>query len=212
LTHFLLGLLLLAKKDIRKNMLKTGSQYLKDQNDGRAVYIDGELIKNVVLDHRLSGGAQTVAELYDLQNRPDLIATMSFTNDAGERIGRTFQEPRTREELKLRTQSIRHWMNHTYGIFGRSPDYMSVILASMNAAADFFDESKINTGFGANVRNYYKQCSENDLTLTHVNVNPQVDRSKAVHEQEHDIACKVVKETDAGFYVDGARMVATLGE
>ena len=192
-------------------MLRTGKQYLDAQNDGRTVYIDGELVKDIVCDPRLSGGAQTLAELYDMQNRPELVDTMSFAAESGERFGRTFQEPRSRDELKLRSKSIRHWMEHTYGIFGRSPDYMNVILASMSAAADFFDESKINSGFGEHVRQYTKFCRDNDLTLTHVNVNPQVDRSKPVHEQEHDIACKVVKETDAGFYVNGARMVATLG-
>ncbi|MCB0014093.1 MAG: hypothetical protein KDE34_19410 [Anaerolineales bacterium] len=191
--------------------MRTGKEYLAAQKDGRAVYIDGELVADVTQDPRLSGGAQTVAELYDLQNRPDIIDTMSYLDPAGHRIGRTFQEPRSRELLTTRSEAIGHWMRHTFGIFGRSPDYMNVILASMNAGAAFFDESTVNSGFAAHVRAYYDFCSQNDLALTHVNVNPQVDRTKPVHEQEFDLACKVVKETDAGFYISGARMVATLG-
>jgi 4-hydroxyphenylacetate 3-monooxygenase len=51
-----------------------------------------------------------------------------------------------------------------------------------------------------------------DLTMTHVQINPQVDRSRQVFEQKHDIALKVVKETDAGFYARGSRWVGTLAQ
>ena len=194
-----------------KAMLRTGAQYLETQNDGRQVYIDGELVKDVTTDPRLKGCAQTLAELYNLQHRDDIFDVMSYMLPDGERIGRTFAAPRTHTDLIERSKCIRIWMDHTFGMFGRSPDYMNVILSAMDAAADFFDESSTGAGFGDNVRNYYDYCSRNDLALTHVNVNPQVDRSKPVHKQTHDIACKVTRETDAGFYVSGARMVATLG-
>jgi len=41
-------------------------------------------------------------------------------------------------------------------------------------------------------------------------VNPQVDRSKPVEKQDKDLAAKIVKETDAGIVIRGARMVSTL--
>ena len=40
--------------------------------------------------------------------------------------------------------------------------------------------------------------------------NPQVDRSKPVHQQERDLAAKIVRETDTGIVINGARMVSTL--
>jgi 4-hydroxyphenylacetate 3-monooxygenase len=46
--------------------------------------------------------------------------------------------------------------------------------------------------------------------MTHTLLNPQVDRSRPVERQEKDLAAKVVKETDAGIIVKGARMVSTL--
>jgi 4-hydroxyphenylacetate 3-monooxygenase len=46
--------------------------------------------------------------------------------------------------------------------------------------------------------------------MTHTLINPQVDRSKPVEKQDKDLAAKVVKETDAGIVVHGARMVSTL--
>ena len=46
--------------------------------------------------------------------------------------------------------------------------------------------------------------------LTHTLVNPQVDRSRPVEQQDKDLAAKIVKETDAGMVIRGARMVSTL--
>jgi 4-hydroxyphenylacetate 3-monooxygenase len=46
--------------------------------------------------------------------------------------------------------------------------------------------------------------------MTHTLVPPQVDRSRPVEQQTKDVAAKIVKETDAGFIISGARMVTTL--
>ena len=46
--------------------------------------------------------------------------------------------------------------------------------------------------------------------MTHTLLNPQVDRSRPVERQEKDLAAKIVKETDAGIVINGARMVSTL--
>ena len=43
--------------------------------------------------------------------------------------------------------------------------------------------------------------------MTHTLINPQVDRSRPVEQQDKDLAAKIVKETDAGIVINGARMV-----
>ena len=40
----------------------TAKQYIESLKDDRAVYIDGERIKDVTKDHRTSGAAETMAE------------------------------------------------------------------------------------------------------------------------------------------------------
>src|SRR5205807_3875892 len=64
--------------------------------------------------------------------------------------------------------------------------------------------------FAENLRAYHLQARENDICMTHTLVNPQVDRSKPVEKQDKDLAAKIVKETDAGIVIRGARMVSTL--
>ncbi len=46
--------------------------------------------------------------------------------------------------------------------------------------------------------------------MTHTLINPQVDRSRPVEKQDKDLAAKIVRETDVGIIIRGARMVSTL--
>src|SRR6202035_6138178 len=76
------------------------------------------------------------------------------------------------------------------------------------AAASEFGRS--GPRFADNIRDYHVHAREHDLCMTHTLLDPQVDRSRPVERQEKDLAAKIVKETDAGIGVNGARMVATL--
>ncbi len=193
--------------------IRTGQQYLDSIRDGRAVYIEGELVRDVAADPRLSGGARTTADFYDLQNRADLIDEMTYASPTtGDRVALSFIEPKSIDDLTRRGRAIKHSMDAVYGMFGRSPDFLNVTLAAFATAESVFDNNKRNAPFGKNMRKYYEYVREKDLALTHVLVNPQVDRSKPIHQQEKDLAVKVVKETDAGFYVSGARLVGTLSQ
>jgi aromatic ring hydroxylase len=61
--------------------------------------------------------------------------------------------------------------------------------------------------FGENAWKYYELCRERDLCLTHTLVDPQIDRSRGPEAQE---SIRIVRETDAGLVVRGARMLSTL--
>ena len=93
-------------------------------------------------------------------------------------------------------------------MFGRSPDYMNIFVTGIASAADEF--GKKNGALSKNIREYYEYIRENDICMTHTLINPQVDRSRPVEKQEKDLAAKIVKETDAGIVIRGARMVSTL--
>jgi aromatic ring hydroxylase len=67
--------------------------------------------------------------------------------------------------------------------------------------------SRREARFGDNAWQYYELCREKDLCLTHTLVDPQIDRSQGVEAQN---ALRIVRETDAGLMVSGARMLSTL--
>ena len=103
---------------------------------------------------------------------------------------------------------IKLWMDATCGMFGRSPDFLNVMVTGLAAAAPEF--GRTDKRFADNIRAYHVLAREHDLCMTHTLLNPQVDRSRPVERQEKDLAAKIVKETDAGIVINGARMVSTL--
>src|SRR5919197_2673024 len=189
--------------------IRTGRELLESLRDDRQLFIDGERVADVTTDPRFAAAARSLAELYDMQHDPALVDRMTFASPAdGARVGLSFIEPRSVEDLIRRREMVKIWMDASCGMFGRSPDFLNVMLTGLAAAAAEF--GKTDKRFADNLRDYPELARERDLCMTHTLLNPQVDRSRPVERQEKDLAAKIVKETDAGIIVTGARMVSTL--
>lgn len=189
--------------------IRTGAQYLDGLKDGREVWIDGERIEDVTRDRRFRGGAQTMAELLDMQHEPGLVERMTYVSPAsGARVGLSHISPETRDDLTRRRAMMKTWSDYTCGMYPRSPDFLNVMIAAYAGAAGEFGKGRAD--FAANVSAYHDLVRENDLVMTHALVTPQVDRSKPVDQQDKDLAVRITGETDAGMIVNGARMLATL--
>ena len=189
--------------------IRTGRALLESLRDGRWLFIDGEQVRDVTSDPRFAAAAQALAELYDMQHDPALVERMTFLSPAsGERVGLSFIEPCSVGDLIRRREMVKIWMDATCGMFGRSPDFMNIFFTGFASAADEF--GRRDKSFAENVRAYHAHIRDNDICMTHTLVNPQVDRSKPVEKQDKDLAAKIVKETDAGIVIRGARMVSTL--
>ena len=185
--------------------VRTGAQVLAGLKDGRAIYIDGERVADVTRDPRLAGGARTVAELYDLQHG-DLADALTYRSPkTGDPVGLSFLEPRTAADLTRRRVMIKHWHDHTLGMFGRAPDFLNVLISTFASGAEAFGP------YAKNLRAFYELCRERDLVSTHSLTNPQVDRTRNVAAQAKDVAARAVGDNDKGIIVRGARMLATLG-
>src|SRR5437868_409960 len=184
--------------------IRTGEELLQSLRDDRALFIDGERIRDVTTDPRFAGAAHSLAALYDMQHDPALTERMTFASPtSGERFGRSFIEPHSVDDLIRRRDMGKVWADATCGMFGRSPDYMNIFVTGMASAADEFGRK--DKAFAENIRGYHRHIRENDICMTHTLINPQVDRSKPVEQQDKDLAAKIVKETDAGIVVRAAR-------
>jgi len=190
--------------------LRTASGFLESLRDGREVWLGGERVRDVTAHPRLRGAASTIAELYGMQHRSDLQERLSFALDgSGERIGYSHIKPRTRDDLARRREMIKTWADANGGMLGRTPDFMNLMFAGYAAAHEFF--ARGGAQFGENIRRYHDRLRREDLCLTHTLVHPQRDRSTAAPvATEAENAARVVRETDAGAVIRGARMLATL--
>jgi 4-hydroxyphenylacetate 3-monooxygenase len=191
---------------------RTGREYLKGlQEQEREVWLRGERIKDVTTHPALRNGARAIAALYDMQHDPGLGAAMTYTSPStGEPVGLSFIIPRTRQDLERRRVMMLHWARSTCGMMGRSPDFMNVTFAAWAGAAEYFARNRPD--FGAHIRRYYEHIRERDLTLTHALINLQRSRTiSGAFNLDEGTALRVVRETDAGIVVRGARVLATLG-
>ncbi len=188
---------------------RSGADYLAGLGKEREIWLDGERVDDVTTDPHLAGAAHAIAELYDLQLRPDLVDSMTYESPTtGDRVGLSFIEPRSADDLARRRAMVKTWMDHTAGMFGRSADFMNIMVTGLALDADSFQRG--DRPYGDHLRHYYEHVRERDLVLTHTLITPQYDRSRPVEEQTVDVAAHVVGETADGWIVRGARMVSTL--
>ncbi len=193
---------------------RTGRQYLNGLREQDCeVWLRGERVKDVTTHPGLSGGARAIAALYDMQCDPKYRDEMTYASPStADRVGLSFINPRTREELEARRVMMLNWARSTCGMMGRSPDFMNVTLAAWGAAADYFARGNGRPEFAANVRRYYEYIRENDIVLTHSLINLQRSRNvTATYNLQEGTALQAVRETSRGLVVHGARILATLG-
>jgi aromatic ring hydroxylase len=182
----------------------TGAEYLESLDDGREVYIYGERVAKVTEHPAFRNTARMIARLYDALHDPAKQDKLLLPTDTGSG-GMThafFKAPKTGADLLAGRDAIAEWARITYGWVGRSPDYKAAFLATLGANADFYDP------YQENAKRWYRFSQERIPFINHAIIHPPVDRDKAANEVG-DICCHVVRETDAGIVVSGAKVVAT---
>jgi 4-hydroxyphenylacetate 3-monooxygenase oxygenase component len=192
--------------------VRNGTEYIAGlKRHPREVWIAGRRVDDVTADPVFRRPIESIAMLYDLQTAPEWRETMTYrAADSGELVGASFLIPRCREDLEKRRAAMKVWAEATFGMVGRSPDYLNAVLVAFVEAPNFFAQR--GERFAANVRNYYNYIRDQDLFLTHAIVNPSIDRSKPVSEQSDPYAyLGIVDETAKGLIVRGAKMLATHG-
>ena len=191
---------------------RSGQQYVQRLKERPpALYLRGEKVTDPTTHPGLAGGVGTLARLYDLQHDPATADEMTYTSPAtGDPVGLSFITPKSKEDLDARHRMMTNWARVSCGMMGRTPDFLNVSIMAMAAAGDYFGEDRPE--FKKNIQDYYDYVRENDLVLTHTLVNLQRNRAaqSAPLDDSTDVALSVVKETDAGIYVNGARVLATL--
>ncbi len=191
------------------NGIRTGEQYLEGLRDGREVWLRGERVKDVTTHPGLGRGAHSLAGFMDRQFDPAWQQQVTYEEN-GARYGLSFLIPRSQDEVIRRGAAFYQWATWSNGMFGRTPDYKNASLTAFASSAEFLAEGRAE--FADNMRNYHNFIKTNDKVLTHTLVNPTFSHAQATAGKYDDkVALHVVRETDAGIVVKGARLLATLG-
>jgi 4-hydroxyphenylacetate 3-monooxygenase len=185
----------------------TGQEFLASLDDDREVWIYGERVRNIAEHPAFRNTARMIARLYDAlhKDHAEGKGVLTRPTEWGGFTHRYFAAPRSAEELVAGRDAIAAWARITYGWLGRSPDYKAAFLATLGANADFYEP------YQENARRWYRYSQERVPYVNHAIVHPPVDRNMAPGAPggPTDIYAHVTRETDAGIYVTGAKVVAT---
>jgi 4-hydroxyphenylacetate 3-monooxygenase len=183
---------------------RVGEQYLERlrQNPPR-VFLGKQEIHNPTQHRAFMGAARTIARLYDLQHQKGYSSYMLFEEN-GKQYSSQFLLPKTADDLRKRFLTHLAIARATFGLFGRSTDFLGAMLSGFYLGRDYLGE------FADNMASYYFYVRENDLFLTHALIDPPLDRSKPPWEQDHPYgALRVVRKERGGIVVRGAKLLAT---
>lgn len=182
----------------------TGAEYLASLRDGREVYINGERISDVTAHPSMRNSARSLARLYDALHDPKRHEILTSPTDTGSGgyTHKYFRIARSSDDLVAQQGAIAEWARLSYGWMGRTADYKAALMNTLGANADWYGP------FRDNALAWHKRAQESVLFMNHAIVNPPIDRHKPA-EAVKDVFVHITKETDAGIYVSGAKVVAT---
>lgn len=185
-------------------MLKTGAEYLEGLRDGRVIYVGGEQIDDVTTHPAFCNAARSYAALYDARFDPRHAAALTYEEN-GERFAAYYLKPRSQADLEHRTACSTVISDLTYGMMGRSPDFVAGYVTGVGMDSEAFG------AYSANVANYYERARREDLFLSHAVTPPPGSRDPAYTSRPSDAqpALAVVGEDDRGVYISGTKMLAT---
>jgi 4-hydroxyphenylacetate 3-monooxygenase len=191
--------------------LRTGADYLRSLDDGRAVFVDGERVADVARHPAFREAARSIARLYDIAAAPENRELMTFPSPrTGMPVLRAYQIPKTHADLRARRLFSETWAEATFGLMGRTPDHVAGFFCGYAAVPEVFAAG--GRQFADNVVAFYEHLRDNHLYASYAIVPPQIDRSKPAHKQsDPTLHAGVVKERDDGIIIAGAQQVATGG-
>ena len=190
-------------------MTRSGADYIRALQDGRAVYLDGEKVEDVTTHPAFAEAVKTVASLYDIANDPSNRELMTFPSPQdGRPVNRCYLIPRTPEDLVTRRKAHKCWADAMYGLLGRSPDHVASFFAGFAGSPEFF--ARGGQQYADNIQRFHARAGDDDLYMAYTIAHPTVDRSKPAHQQpEPNLYASVYKERDDGVIIRGAMMIGT---
>jgi len=189
-------------------MLRTGTSYLEALRDGRCVYIGGERVDDVTSHPAFRNTAHSFAEMYDRKRALEHIEAMSY-EEGGERYSSWFLKPKTKDDLRKRSESHRRIAEWTYGLLGRSPDHVASFVTGLVLHPELFEANR--KGFGDNLLGYFDELRRKDLFASYVVLAPQGARNPELYHREgmRVPSLQITGETDSGIVLNGVKMLGT---
>ncbi len=184
-------------------MIRTGQQYRDSIRDGRQVWINGERVRDVTTHPMFKPLVDIRARIYDMQHEPEHAPMMSYRDELGNFSPVGLKLPFTQDDWHAKRAATDAVLDEVGGIVTRVGDETVGEMWSLYDGQDVLNE--VNPKFSENIRRHIDLAIRNDPFHVSANTDPKGDRSKKPQDQDPDMLLHVVKETDAGIVVRGAK-------
>jgi 4-hydroxyphenylacetate 3-monooxygenase len=183
-------------------MIRTGDQYRASIRDGREVWINGERVRDVTTHPAFRPLVDARARIYDMAHDPRTAARMTCEEN-GERFAIGLRLPYTRKDWSDKREAVDLVMRDLGGVVTRVGDETVGEMWSLWDGKDILNE--IDPRFAANIERHIRTVIRDDPFHVSANTDPKGDRSRRPQDQDPDMLVHVVKETDAGIVIRGAK-------
>jgi len=185
-------------------MIRTGQDYRNSLKDGRQVWINGERVKDVVTHPAFKPIVDIRARIYDMAHEKATAAAMTYTDEAtGELNCIGYKLPRSQDDWHAKRRAVDLVMNDIRGVAVRVGDETIGEMWSLYDGQNVLRE--VDARFAENIEKHIFRALRSDTFHVSGNTDPKGDRSKRPQDQDPDMLLHLVKETDAGIVVRGAK-------
>ena len=182
--------------------LRTGAQFVESLKDGRRVVMGVRAIADVTAEPALRRGIDTLATLFDDQfDATAREATTSIEPNSGARIATGWLVPREKADLHRHMAMIRHSTFHTFGVFGRPPDYGPVKAIGFLAFNHLIEKDEPEAR--PKIEAFLEVGRRHNLVSADIIIDVQTDRKRPMPEQAGRL--RVVEERTDGVVVSGIK-------
>src|ERR1700733_10265394 len=183
-------------------MIRTGGEYLDSIRDTREVYINGGRVKDLATHPMLKPLIDIRGRIYDMQHETATRALLAYREDDDWNAVAN-KLPRTHGDWWDKRRATDTILDAIGGVVTRVGDETVGEMWSLFDGQSVLNE--VDPQFSANIRTHIDRVLWKDPFHVSANTDPKGDRSKPPQEQDPDMLLHVVKETDAGIVVRGAK-------
>ena len=184
-------------------MIRTGDEYRDSIRDGREVFMNGEKVPDVTTHPMIKPLVDIRARIYDMQHEAATASKMVYRDDDGEPYSIGLKLPYSQNDWSEKRASTDAIFDDIGGVVTRVGDETVGEMWSLYDGQDVLNQ--VDPQFSKNIKNHIHKVIDQDPFHVSANTDPKGDRSKAPQDQDPDMLLHVVKETDEGIVVRGAK-------
>jgi 4-hydroxyphenylacetate 3-monooxygenase len=184
-------------------MIRTGQEYLDSIRGTRAVYMNGERVGDITRHPMFKPLIDIRARIYDMQHEEATRVLLAYQEADGRWNAIANKLPCSQQDWWDKRRATDTVLDAIGGVVTRVGDETVGEMWSLFDGQDVLDE--VDSQFSANIRRHIQRVLEGDPFHVSANTDPKGDRSKPPQEQDPDMLLHVVRESDAGIIVRGAK-------